>query len=109
MLENNLVKFLGRDEQAINEMKHLTILSINLVSKFNNAYDRTPQQEQKDLLTNYIVSFSDNGVGLKNFLNEEIGRLKNAVQQRIVGGTNDPFRKILKKFTLNWTTIRNSL
>ena len=28
------------------------------------------------MLQNYILSFSDNGVGLKVFLNEEIGRLK---------------------------------
>ena len=30
-------------------------------------------------MTNYIVSFSDNGLGLKSFLNEEISRLKNEV------------------------------
>ena len=102
MLENNLVKFLGRDEQAINEMKHLDNLEYKtFVSKFNNAYDRTLQQEQKDLLTNYIVSFSDNGVGLKTFLNEEIGRLKNAVQQCIVEDTSnlrsENFKKVYNK------------
>ena len=54
-------------------------------------------QMQKDLLTNYIVSFSDNGIGLKSFLNEEIGRLKDAVKQRIVEGSNDPHGENFKK------------
>ena len=38
------------------------------------------RKEQKDLLTNYIISFSDNGLGLKSFLNNEIGRLKESIQ-----------------------------
>ena len=33
------------------------------------------------MLVNYIVSFSDNGLGLKSFLNEEICRLKNEVHE----------------------------
>ena len=102
MLENNLVKFLGRKENVLTEMKHLDNLEYKtFVNKFNNAYERTLQKEQKDLLTNYIVSFSDNGVGLKAFLNEEIGRLKNAVQVRIVEGSIDPnienFKKVYTK------------
>ena len=98
MLENNLVDFLGRDEEVLTEMKHLDNLEYKtFINKFNNAYDRTLQKEQKDLLTNYIVSFSDNGVGLKTFLNEEIGRLKNAVQQRIVEDSGDARNENFKK------------
>ena len=98
MLENNLVRFLGRKQQVLTEMKHLDNLEYKtFVNKFNNAYERTLQKEQKDLLTNYIVSFSDNGIGLKSFLNEEIGRLKNVVQQHIVEGTNDPNSENFKK------------
>ena len=98
MLENNLVKYLGRGDKALTEMKHLDNLEYKtFVSKFNNAYERTLQKEQKDLLTNYIVSFSDNGIGLKSFLNEEIGRLKNALQQRIVEGSEDPYSENFKK------------
>ena len=98
MLESNLVKFLGRKENILTEMKHLDNLEYKtFVNKFNNAYERTLQKEQKDLLTNYIVSFSDNGVGLKCFLNEEIGRLKTAVTQRIVESSNDPNNENFKK------------
>ncbi len=102
MLENNLIKFLGRDEKILTEMKHLDNLEYKtFVNKFNNAYERSLRKEQKDLLTNYIVSFSDNGVGLKSFLNEEIGRLKNAVQQQIIEESNNPnienFKKVKTK------------
>jgi len=98
MLENNLVKLLGRKENTLTEMKHLDNLEYKtFVKKFNNAYERTLLKEQKELLTNYIVSFSDNGLGLKSFLNEEIGRLKNAVQQRIVEGAADPNNENFKK------------
>jgi len=67
------------------------------VNKFNSTYDRTLRTEQKNLLTNYIVSFSDNGVGLKSFLNEEIGRLKSAVQQQIIENTGSPNNENFKK------------
>ena len=49
------------------------------VNKFNETYERTLRKEQRDLLTNYITSFSDNGLGLKSFMNEEVGRLKDQV------------------------------
>ena len=98
MLENNLVKYLGRAGNILTEMKHLDNLEYKtFVNKFNNAYERTLQKEQKDLLTNYIVSFSDNGVGLKTFLNEEIGRLKGAVQQQIVEGSSSTNSQNFKK------------
>jgi hypothetical protein len=48
----------------------------SFVKKFNAKYDSELLDEQKQLLTHYIVSFMDNAVELKNFLNEEISRLK---------------------------------
>lgn len=35
------------------------------------------------MLTQYIYSFADNGVGLKVYLNEEIGRLKEKLEQSL--------------------------
>ena len=46
------------------------------VTKFNEKYDEQLLEEQKNLLSHYITSFSDNSLELKMFLNEEIGRLK---------------------------------
>mgnify|MGYP001361355709 CR=1 FL=1 len=49
------------------------------VNKFNEQYSETLREEQNNLLSAYIISFSDNGVALKMFLNEELSRLKNIV------------------------------
>lgn len=46
------------------------------VNKFNEKYNDQLLEEQKDLLSSYIASFSDNSLELKVFLNSEIGRLK---------------------------------
>jgi len=51
----------------------------NFIKKFNQKYVDMLGEGQSKLLQNYILSFSDNGVGLKAFLNEEIGRLKAAL------------------------------
>tara|TARA_R110000824_G_scaffold12623_10_gene55351 strand:+ start:2127 stop:2966 length:840 start_codon:yes stop_codon:yes gene_type:complete len=49
------------------------------VEKFNKSYGTSLLNEQKGLLNNYIMSFADNGLQLKMFLNEEIPRLKKMV------------------------------
>ena len=46
------------------------------VNKFNEKYDDSLLKEQKDLLSYYISSFTDNSLEFKMFLNEEISRLK---------------------------------
>ena len=51
--------------------------TINIfANKFNDKYDNQLLPEQKELLTYYISSFSDNALSLKTYLNEEISRLK---------------------------------
>jgi hypothetical protein len=83
ILEQRVIKFLtSKKHSSKTEMKHIDSLTYNtFINKFNETYDKTLRQEQKDLLTNYITSFSDNGLGLKSFLNEEISRLKNKVNE----------------------------
>ncbi len=51
--------------------------------EFNREYSESLLEEQKELLTKYISSFSDNSVSLKVFLNEEIGRLKESLQSSL--------------------------
>ena len=80
LIENRLVNHLTKDKPAKKEMKHIDNLTYKtFINKFNKTYEKTLRKEQKNLLTNYIVSFSDNGLGLKSFLNEEISRLKKEV------------------------------
>jgi hypothetical protein len=85
LIETRLVNKLTKEKQIHQEMKHIDNLSYKtFVNKFNETYDKTLRKEQKDLLTNYIVSFSDNGLGLKSFMNEEISRLKSEVDRVIL-------------------------
>ena len=51
------------------------------VDKFNSKYQDDLLSEQKDLLTRYIASFTDNALELKIFLNNEIGRLKEKLKE----------------------------
>ena len=98
MLEDKMVSFLGRKEQALNEMKHLDKLEFKMfVDRFNSTYEHSLLKEQKELLGNFITSYSDNGLGLKVYLNNEIGRLKEAVNTEIVEGTNVALTENFKK------------
>ena len=68
--------------QSNEEKKHIdNIVYKTFVKKFNSEYGETLLAEQKELLSRYITSFSDNGVELKIFMNEEIGRLKEVVSK----------------------------
>jgi len=53
------------------------------VKKFNEKYSSELISEQKRLLSHYIGSFTDNGIELKVFLNEEISRLKKSLQNSL--------------------------
>jgi hypothetical protein len=98
MLEDKLVNYLTRLDESQTEMKPVDKLEFKMfVKRFNDTYQNSLLKEQKDLLSNYIVSFSDNGLGLKVYLNEEIGRLKKAVDAEIVEKPNSVFTENFKK------------
>jgi hypothetical protein len=68
------------NSQKEEEFVHLDKLTYNtFINKFNETYQNSLRDEQRQLLTNYITSFSDNGLGLKSFMNEELGRLKGEI------------------------------
>jgi len=52
--------------------------------KFNSEYSTALLQEQKELLAKYISSFSNNGIELKLYLNEEVGRLKKEIKKSLL-------------------------
>ena len=79
LIEERLKRLVISQSETIKEDKMKTIDSLTystFVNKFNDSYKHSLLKEQRDLLTNYITSFSDNGLGLKMFMNEELGRLK---------------------------------
>jgi hypothetical protein len=89
LLESKIVEDLSASAEEKNQEKLQSIDSLTyktFVKKFNEQYGETLLPEQKDLITKYVMSFVDNGIELKYFLNEEIGRLKSAVSESIGAG-----------------------
>ena len=84
LVEDRLLRLMTTDSVALQNMSHIDNLTYKtFIKKFNQTYGNSLRQEQKDLLMNYIVSFSDNGLGLKSFINEEISRLKEEIGKGI--------------------------
>jgi len=79
-------------------MKTLDSLTYNtFVNKFNDTYKESLLKEQRELLSNYITSFSDNGLGLKMFMNEELGRLKTECDSLSEGKWSDKIHLVKEK------------
>lgn len=71
-------------EEEKKEFKPMTNLIFKtFVKEFNETYDEGLLLEQKQLLSKYIGSIENNGLELKIYLNEEIGRLKNVIKESL--------------------------
>jgi hypothetical protein len=82
LLEESLLDNMCSKTQPQQEMKPLDQLAYNtFIKKFNQKYNNSLLKEQKELLTNYLTSFSDNGLSLKIYLNEELERVKDKVRE----------------------------
>ena len=83
LLEDNLLSRMCSEDKvsqadAPAQVDNLVIK--NFIKKFNDKYAGTLSEQQSHLLQSYILSFSDNALSLKSFLNEEIHRLRDAVE-----------------------------
>lgn len=85
LLEKQIVDRMTSTETApppaIKPIDNLTYKTF--VKKFNEKYSSELLSEQKKLLSHYIGSFTDNGVDLKVYLNEEISRLREKLQKSL--------------------------
>ena len=83
LLEESLLdNMCSKTQQPRQDMKPLDQLAYNtFIKKFNQKYGDSLLREQKELLTNYLTSFSDNGLSLKIYLNEELDRVKSKVRE----------------------------
>ena len=87
IIETKVKSLLVPSVEEEKEMKHIDNLTYKtFVGKFNDTYKNSLKENQKSLLTNYITSFSDNGLGLKSFINEEVGSLKLQLSQKLSEG-----------------------
>jgi len=98
LLEENIVKQMSASVETKEEGQQPidSIIYNTFVNKFNEEYTSTLGENQRQLLGHYISSFVDNGLELKVYLNDEIGRLKEDLQDAKKASTikND---KILKE------------
>jgi len=79
LLETKIVERLTSKPAEKTETPQTSSLVVKAFTKrFNDSYS-TLLESQKQLLSNYISSFSDNGLEFNFYLSEEIGRLKNVV------------------------------
>ena len=81
LLEQNIFEKLTlKTKTGIQQMAPIdSLVYKTFVNKFNDKYSEKLLKEQKELLNKYISSFANNGVELKIFLNEELGRLKKRI------------------------------
>jgi len=68
-----------REEKKLEQIDELVMNKF--LEKFNTKYSDVLSENQRTLLTKYISSFSDNGLELKAYLNEEIGEIKNKIDE----------------------------
>ena len=79
LLEDRMVESLTAPD-VIDEKHHIDNLTYKtFVESFNKKYSQLPEN-QKELLTNYIASFSDNSLSLKVYLNDQVSELKTKLE-----------------------------
>lgn len=79
MLESTLLTFMTETHEEPEEQAVDSLVVTKFVERFNKKYNDDLLDEQKELLNQFILSFTDNSLALKTFLNDEIGRLKEAL------------------------------
>jgi hypothetical protein len=84
LLEKQMIARMVSPKKDIPLMKPVDNLTYKtFVKKFNEKYSTELLSEQKTLLGHYIGSFTDNGLELKVFLNEEIARLREKLHKSL--------------------------
>ena len=81
LLEQTLVDYLTTGESGAKPLEPIdNIVYKTFVKKFNEKYGTSLLEEQKVLLTRYIMS-EDSDVEFKMYLNEEIGRIRKTITE----------------------------
>jgi hypothetical protein len=86
LLEEGLVARIMSPPEAATEslLKPVdNLVYSTFVKKFNEKYSGSLLESQQTLLSAYILSFTDNGIDLKTFMNEEIRRLKGVLSEAL--------------------------
>ena len=81
MLEAKIVEGMISDTEVSNLEPMDSITFTTFTKKFNQKYGDTLLREQKELLNQYISSFSNEELEIKIYLNRELGRLKESLEK----------------------------
>ena len=83
MLEAKILEGMvgGINTEVLEPMDSLTFTTFT--KKFNQKYDDSLLQEQKELLNHYISAFSHDDLETKIYLNRELGRLKKSLLEAV--------------------------
>ena len=81
MLETKIVEGMVSDTETSSLEPMDSITFRTFTKKFNQKYGDTLLREQKELLNQYISSFSNEELELKIYLNRELGRLKESLEK----------------------------
>ena len=87
LLEGEVIGQMIRTEAEAKKQKMVPIDNLvfkTFSQKFNDKYSSSLLVEQKKLLSKFASSFSDNGLELKTYLNEEVGRLKTELKKSLL-------------------------
>jgi hypothetical protein len=81
--ERILTRMISQESEAVEILEPVdNIVYRTFVEKFNDEY-KSLLEEQKQLLGKFVSSFADNGLELKLYLNEEVGRLKQTLRKSL--------------------------
>jgi hypothetical protein len=95
ILEQTLVDYLTIGESTFKQLEPIdNIVYKTFVKKFNEKYNTSLLEEQKKLLTKYIMTEHDD-VEFKIYLNEEIGRIKKIISESSSIKSNKDFDKLM--------------
>ena len=81
MLEAKILEGMVSDTEISKLQPMDSITFTTFTKKFNEKYGDTLLREQKELLNQYISSFSNEELELKIYLNRELGRLKESLEK----------------------------
>lgn len=80
LMEGVVLEYMTTKQDNLSEEKRIDNATMKIFSsKFNHEYTNL-LDEQKTLLNKYVSSFKDNGLELKIYLNDEIGRIKETIE-----------------------------
>lgn len=99
LLENEMVESLSSTTEQLNEQQLQPIDALvykNFVKRFNEKYNNKLNENQAKLIQLFTFSVKDKEIPLKNFINEELPRLKESVENFSKTSANDKIKENAK-------------